>query len=84
MPVSRKRRKEGKSRPRDRVEAASAPRADPPASSGGGMLTRMRGGFQKMAGTAPKKNESLLSKIVTWAIVAIAAYFVARRFGIVP
>ncbi|HEY6908853.1 MAG TPA: hypothetical protein VI356_05770 [Myxococcales bacterium] len=83
MPVSRKRRKEGKSRPRDRVEAASAPRADPPASSGGGMLTRMRSGFQKMAGTAPKK-ESLLSKIVTWAIVAIAAYFVARRFGIVP
>jgi hypothetical protein len=43
----------------------------------------MRGGFQKMAGTAPKK-ESLLSKIVTWAIVVAAAYFVARRFGIVP
>jgi hypothetical protein len=81
MPVSKKRRKEGRSKPRDRVEAGSAPPAPPPAG-GGGMLTRMRGGFQKMAGTAPKK-ESLLSKIVTWAIVVAAAYFVARRFGIV-
>jgi len=86
MPVSKKRKKESKDRSRDRREAGSAPAPtrEAPAEAGGGLLTRMRGGFQSMAGAGPKKKESLLSKIVTWAIVALAAYFVARRFGILP
>ncbi len=44
----------------------------------------MRGGFQRVAGTALKKKESPLSKIITWAIVLLAAYFVARKLGILP
>jgi hypothetical protein len=84
MPVSKKRKKEGRNKSRDRGEAASAPAPAPAAEPAGGLLTRMRGGFQSMAGTAPKKKESPLSKIITWAIVLLAAYFVARRLGIVP
>jgi len=82
MPVSKKRKKEGKARSSDRREAASAPA--PPEESSSGLLTRMRGGFQSAAGTSLTKKESLLSKIITWAIVALAAYFVARRLGILP
>jgi hypothetical protein len=86
MPVSKKRKKENRDRSRDRRDAGSAPApsGQVPGEAGGGLLTRMRGGFQSMAGTGPKKKESLLVKIVTWAIVALAAYFVARRFGILP
>ena len=85
MPLSRKRKKEGKSRSRDRSEPQNAPA--PPKETptgGGGLLTRMRGGFQGMAGGGAGKKESLLSKIVTWAVVVLAAYFLARRFGILP
>lgn len=49
-----------------------------------GLLSRMRGGFQKVAGTAPSKPESIVSKIVTWAIVLVAAWFVAKRLGWIP
>ncbi|HYS07104.1 MAG TPA: hypothetical protein VEP66_00110 [Myxococcales bacterium] len=86
MPVSKKRKKEGRNKSRDRGEAANAP-APPPAPAAepaGGLLTRMRGGFQRVAGTALKKKESPLSKIITWAIVLLAAYFVARKLGILP
>ena len=82
MPLSKKRKKEGKPRSRDRREAANVP-APPEDAASGGLLTRMRGGFQSMTGTSVKK-ESRLSKIITWAIVLLAAYFVARRFGIIP
>ena len=82
MPVSKKRKKEGRNKSRDRGEAASA--QAPAAEPAGGLLTRMRGGFQSVAGTAPKKKESPLAKIITWGIVLLAAYFVARRFGILP
>jgi len=83
MPVSKKRKKEGKTRSRDRREAASSP-APPEEVPAGGLLTRMRGGFQSMAGTGARKKESSLSKIITWGILVLAAYFVARRFGILP
>ncbi len=82
MPLSKKRNKEGKKRRRDRGAApATAPATEP--SGGGGFLTRMRGGIRTVAGTGAPKKESLVSKILTWAIVAAAAYFVARRFGII-
>jgi len=47
-------------------------------------LTRMRGGIQNVAGTGAKKRESPISKIVTLLLVALAAYFVAKRFGLLP
>jgi len=50
----------------------------------GGLLTRMRGGIQNVAGTGAKKRESPISKIVTLLLVLLAAYFVAKRFGLVP
>jgi len=78
MPTSKKRRE--KKKRRDREPAAPAPAAEP---SGGGLLSRMRGGIRNVAGSGPKKPESLISKIVTWALVALVAYFVARRFGLI-
>ena len=89
MPVSKKRRKPEKKRHRrDAPETPaagqhSAPAEGAGASGGGGFLGRMRGGFQSMTGSGPKKPESLLSKIVTWALVAAVAYFVAKRFGLI-
>ncbi len=86
MPLSKKRKKEGRGKRRDRGGAPGAPvvpAQTAPAPGGSGLLTRMRGGLQNMAGTGAKK-ESLLSKIVTWALVIVVAYFVARRFGLVP
>jgi hypothetical protein len=44
----------------------------------------MRGGFQNVAGTGPKKKESLLSKVIWWVLIAVALWFVARRFGLLP
>lgn len=84
MPVSKKRKKEGRNKSRDRGAAAHAPAPAPAAEPASGLLTRMRGGFQRVTGTAPNKKESPLWKIITWAIVLLAAYFVARRFGILP
>ncbi len=83
MPVSKKRKKEGRSGRREHVAAPAAP-PQPDPERGGGFLTRMRGGFQSMAGTTGARKESLLSKIITWAILIVALYFVARRFGILP
>ena len=83
MPLSKKRKKERRNKPREREPAPAAPAAPAP-SAGGGLLTRMRGGIQGMAGTGARKPESLLSKIITWALVLAVAYFVARRFGIIP
>jgi hypothetical protein len=84
MPVSKRRKKDDtrKRRGRDAPAAAPGPALEPPPASG--LLSRMRGGFQKVAGTAPSKPESTVSKIVTWAIVLVAAYFVAKRFGWIP
>ena len=88
MPVSKKRKKPEKKRRARDERAAPGPHASAPAESastggGGGLLSRMRGGFQSVTGTGPRKKESLLSKIVTWALMALVAYFLARRFGIV-
>ena len=80
MPLSKKREKPKKKR-RESTPAA-APPSEP--AGGGGLLSRMRGGFQGMAGAGPKKKESLVSKIVTWALFAVAAYFLAKRFGLLP
>jgi len=87
VPVSKKRKKpEKKRRARDeRADAephAGAPVESAPGAGGGGFLSRMRGGFQSVAGAGPKKKESLLSKIVTWALMALVAYFLAKRFGL--
>jgi hypothetical protein len=82
MPVSKKRRRPEGTRRRggtDRTEAASSEPA-----SAGGVLTRMRGGIRNVAGSGAKKRESPISKIVTLLLVALAAYFVARRFGLIP
>ena len=84
MPVSKRRKKDDakRRRARDAPAAAPGPAAEPTPASG--LLSRMRGGFQNLAGTGPRKPESAVSKILTWAIVLVAAYFVARRFGLVP
>ena len=79
MPTSKKRRE--KKKRRDREPSAPALAAEP--SGGGGLLSRMRGGIRNAAGSGPKKPESLVSKIFTWALVALVAYFVARRFGLI-
>ena len=86
MPVSKRRRKDETRKRRNRDAPAPAPASGPapapaPAS---GLLSRMRGGFQKVAGTGPKKPESAFSKILTWAIVLVAAYFVAKKLGWIP
>jgi hypothetical protein len=86
MPVSKKRKKDVRKKARERsaVPAAHTAPGTPstaPETGSGGLLTRMRGGFQSMAGASARK-QSLLSKVVTWLIVALAVYFVARRFGI--
>jgi hypothetical protein len=82
MPLSKKRRRPDGTRRRggtDRTEAASSEPA-----TAGGLLTRMRGGIQNVARTGAKKRESPISKIVTLLLVAVAAYFVAKRFGLIP
>ncbi|MGZ6143561.1 MAG: hypothetical protein ACXWLM_09485 [Myxococcales bacterium] len=84
MPTSKKRVKPEKKKRRDREPAAAPASAPTEPAGGGGFLSRMRGGFQGMAGAGPKKKESLASKIVTWVLLAAAVYFVARRFGILP
>ena len=84
MPESKKRVKSGKKRRRDRDGAspAAASSGEVP-SGGGGFLGKMRGGIQTVAGAAPsRKKESLLSKVLTWALVLLAAILLARRFGI--
>jgi hypothetical protein len=83
MPVSKKRRRPERTRKRGGTDGTEPPSSAGP-ESGGGVLTRMRGGFQKVAGAGPKKRESPISKIVTLLLVAIAAYFVAKRFGLIP
>lgn len=39
---------------------------------GGGMMTRMRGGFQSAAGVGPKKEKSKLNTVL-WIVLAAAA-----------
>lgn len=82
MPLSKKRKKkEGRAH---RTEAHPAARAPEP-TGGSGFLSGMRGGLKDLAGTGgAKKKESLIGKIVTWALFAVALYFVARRFGVLP
>ena len=84
MPLSKKRKKREKKKGRRAPDAAPAAteRAPEPAASGG-FLSRMRGGVQNVAGTGGKKRESWLSRIITIALLAAAAYFVARRLGII-
>ena len=81
MPLSRKRKKKEARAHRDRDGKPAPAPGEPP--GGGGFLSGMRGGLKGLAGAGAKKKESLVSKIVTWAIVAVALYFVARRFGII-
>ena len=87
MPVSKRRKKPDKKRSKGAAQAeggAEKPRAAAESSSGGGgLMSRMRGGIQSVAGAGPKKPETLISKIITWALVALVAYFVAKRFGII-
>ena len=83
MPVSKKRKKPEKKKERDREPAAPQVAAEP--ASSGGLLSRMRGGIRQVAGAGQaKKKESLVSRILTWALVAVAAWFVAKRLGILP
>ena len=82
MPTSKKRKKrERKTRRPGDGEPAAPERAVEQAS--GVLLSRMRGGVQSVAGAGVKKRESLLSRILTWGLVALAAYLLARRFGII-
>ena len=88
MPVSKKRKKDPARKkrheelPAPHTGSGSSQAVEPVA--GGGLLTRMRGGLQNVAGAGPKKAEPLWSKILTYALIAVAAYFVAKRFGIIP
>src|SRR4051812_1171497 len=83
MPLSKKRRRPERTRRRGGTDASAPPPSAAPASAGG-LLTRMRGGIQNVAGTGAKKRESPISKIVTLLLVLLAAYFVAKRFGLIP
>ena len=83
MPLSKKRKRPERTKRRSGGDGSAAPPSAEPAS-GGGLLTRMRGGIRNVAGAGPKKRESPISKIVTLLLVALAAYFVAKRFGIIP
>lgn len=85
MPVSKKRKKpEKKQRAREPGASAPPPARESAPEGGGGFLTRMRGGIRNVAGAGPAKKESLASRILTWALVAVAAWFVAKRLGILP
>jgi hypothetical protein len=77
MPLSKKREKKKR---RDREGQPAAAPSEP--SGGGGLLSGMRSGMKSVAGVGPKKPESLISKILTWALVAVAAYLLAKRFGL--
>lgn len=57
-------------RTRSRVDAEGIETVE--FKGGGGMMTKMRGGFQAAAGTGPQKQKSKLNTIL-WVIVAIAA-----------
>ena len=83
MPVSKKRKRPERTKRRGGTDGHEPPPSAEPAS-GGGVLTRMRGGIQNVAGAGAKKRESPISKIVTLLLVALAAYFVAKRFGLIP
>ena len=83
MPVSKKRKRPERTKRRSGADGSTAP-SSAEAASGGGVLTRMRGGIRNVAGTGPKKRESPISKIVTLLLVVLAAYFVAKRFGLIP
>jgi hypothetical protein len=83
MPLSKKRRRPERTRRRGGTDGSATPSSAAPASAGG-LLTRMRGGIQNVAGTGAKKRESPISKIVTLLLVLLAAYFVAKRFGLIP
>jgi hypothetical protein len=83
MPLSKKRKRPERTRRRSGTDGSQPPPPVEPASRGG-LLTRMRGGIQNVAGTGAKKRESPISKIVTLVLVALAAYFVAKRFGLIP
>ncbi|TMA25150.1 MAG: hypothetical protein E6J78_18585 [Deltaproteobacteria bacterium] len=82
MPISKKRKKLEKKRAHDR-DVRPAPPGAPAEPAGGGFLSKMRGGFKSAAGTGVKKQESLLSKILTWGLLLLVAYFVAKRFGVI-
>jgi hypothetical protein len=82
MPISKKRKKEKKRAGHDR-DVRPAASGVPVEPAGGGFLSRMRGGFKSAAGTGVKKQESLLSKILTWGLLLLVAYFVAKRFGVI-
>jgi hypothetical protein len=84
MPLSKKRKKDEKKKRRERDERPASPGPAPELPPSGGLLSRMRGGIQNVAGTGPKKPASVVSKILTWALVAVALWFLARRFGIIP
>jgi hypothetical protein len=83
VPVSKKRKRPERTKRRSGGDGSAAP-ASAETPSSGGLLTRMRGGIRNVAGTGPKKRESPISKIITLLLVAAAAYFVAKRFGIIP
>jgi len=82
MPISKKRKKGEKKKRRERGEPPPAAPAPAETASGGGFLSSMRSGLRNVASAGGKK-ESWVSKLLTWAIVAAAAYFIARRFGII-
>lgn len=83
MPVSRKRKKDDRKR-RNRESSPPPPGAPPEPERVGGLLSKMRGGIKDLTGTGTRKPESLLSKILTWALVLAVAYFAAKRLGLIP
>jgi hypothetical protein len=83
MPISKTRKKDERKKRRNRDKEPVAPGRSIEPATRGGMLTRIRGGFQNVAGRGGNKRESLLSKLLTWGLLALVAYFVARRFGII-
>lgn len=61
--------------------SAPAPEGLPPAEQerSGGMMTRMRSGFQSVAGGGKAKKNKVLDILLWIAVIAAAIFFFARR-----
>jgi hypothetical protein len=74
--------------PSPATEGGGGPRAERPVE-GGGLMTGMRSGIKKVAGSsAPaegkKSGLDRLVDILIWIALAGALYLVAKRFGLLP
>lgn len=75
-PAKRKKVKRRKGRQRSTASVESKETEDNP----GGTMSSLRGGFRGLVGGGPKKKESLLGKVITYALIAAAVGVLIWRF----